>query len=213
MKTSGWYTAAVGFVLLGGSHAMAEPPRWMEWVMIEGCKRMSPLDLDDFVGELGARRDFDALRAIYNSSFPCSSFAAGEYARRLEADKVVAFCNSLPLRSANCPLLSANWRAAVYALRCHPRAKVIDYLRKLAESPSPDVRYLCYSVCMGERWGDLVEVARKDIDNYSEVNLPNLGEDELTIAQTARKYIQKITGEKLADPFEPHPPFGPALIQ
>jgi hypothetical protein len=146
---------------------------------------MSRTERAKYIRELGNASDFASLAMIYRSGLPDSSVAAAECVTRMDSAAAIRFCSGLPINSAN-------WRAAFWSLRWHPRDQVIQYITATAQSDIPEVRYMSYRVCMLARWKDLVSQASKDLNNKDAVYLPNLGEDEGTVADAARNYLRTV---------------------
>jgi hypothetical protein len=150
---------------------------------VEHCKGLSAVDTNKFLVKLANRKDFKALEAIYKEDFPYSHWAAGEACRVFETDKVVGFCKKFEINSPN-------WREAFLALDNHPKKKVIRYIKEVAKSKNPEVRFVCYKLCLNAGWNDLLKQAKGDVDKMDILPFPNQGRDEMTIGQVAKKYIR-----------------------
>src|SRR5262249_50997864 len=133
------------------------------------AKKLSESDLAKYLEELGKKRDFASLTAIYQSDIPNRGLAVGVYARYISSDKVVAFCTTFELRSWQ-------WRAAFWQLHRHPKKKVIGYIKQIATSSLPEARFLCYEICRDKKWNDLLENALRDVHNSSVITLINVNE-------------------------------------
>jgi hypothetical protein len=151
--------------------------------VVRRCEALSPVELHAFLGKLACQKDYQRLAAIYASDFPLHEWAAGEAARVMESDRVVEFCRKFEVGSAN-------WQAAFYSLHYQPKRKVIPYVKEMAKSRYPEIRYLCYRMCIVERWEELLQEAIKDKHNHHLLGLPNIGDDEATLGQVATKYIR-----------------------
>src|SRR5437016_1313274 len=67
--------------------------------VVQHCKALVPHHADvysHYLIKLAQDRDFEALKAIYDCDFTFSEWAAGETARILDSQKVVAFCQQFP---------------------------------------------------------------------------------------------------------------------
>lgn len=156
--------------------------------IVEHCKNLRPLELYVYLKELGDRNDLASLTAVSRANFPGNSMAVEQIVRILETDKVVGYCRSLEVDSPH-------WQQAVLVLDYHPKQAVIGYIREMATSPIPIVRYYCYRVCMRAGWDDLVNYAELDLNNTSYVGfVPNQSDDEVTICQVAQKYLRSLEG-------------------
>jgi hypothetical protein len=198
-KTEGWqmrtkWQASVILCLLiccncyseepSGPHARAA--RRAE--IIHRARDLSVVELAEYVHRLGKEKDLYALRVIFESNLQSRSFAACEFTRLLQPEKAVAFCASLPLDSDN-------WRAALVGLSFHPHKIVIGYYLQLATSSIPTVRYCCYQSCLRAGWGDLIDVARNDITDDTEITSSN-GVPGQTLGKVARMYVKKFAGKR-----------------
>jgi hypothetical protein len=147
---------------------------------VEYAKTLSEQKLIRYINQLGKKKDFARLKAIYNCDFPNSQLAAKTYSRILESEKAIAFCTRLEIGSIN-------WRAAVFGLAYHPKDQVIGYLKQLATSSIAEARWCCYEVCLANKWNDLLTLAKADLNNKTKVEV--VGIFESTIGEVASKYI------------------------
>src|SRR5262245_49385863 len=110
------------------------------------AKQLKPEEFDRYVDELGRKKDFAALEALYRADFqlqpgykftPRSSYAAAVYCRNLDPERAVAFCTRLELGSSA-------WVAGAAGLLDHPRGQVVGYFKQVATTSDMRVRCLCY---------------------------------------------------------------------
>jgi hypothetical protein len=192
----------LGALFVNGSHCRHSlsvygvpeptPPRSKEngHDLVDYCKSLCPNKADSYrkyIIKLADKNDFQALRAIYNSDFTFSSWAAGEAARVMNSSKVVEFCQQFELGSAN-------WQEALMALRYHPKKHVISYVKKCATQGDPLVRYFCYKLCLNTGWDDLAEKAKEDLHSDAGLGFPNLPDQSL--ANWAKFYLEKCAASK-----------------
>jgi hypothetical protein len=156
--------------------------------IVEYCKKLNYSDYYAFVNKLGNKRDFAALESIFKSKdpdIPDRSYAVTVYALKLGHDKIIAFCKQFKEGSGD-------WEAAFYVLDNYPKKDVISYIKRLAKSPDPWIRGLCYRVCDKAKWDDLLELARKDESNKTFFPQLRLGE---TLGDVAARYIKNCKKE------------------
>jgi hypothetical protein len=144
---------------------------------------LSSREMITYAKDLADRKDFKSLRAIALADCKNSFIAARSLSEALPSTEAVAFCASLPINSMG-------WRGAMYGLRKHPKEQVIGYIKQLATSSLPDVRWCCYDVCQAESWDDLLENARNDLGNRARLNVPKLFVS--TIGEAANLYIEML---------------------
>jgi hypothetical protein len=96
-----------------------------------------------------------ALEAIHEAGLPLTRYAITVAARKLDDEKVVAYCTTFPLGSED-------WRAAFAGLDAHPKKAVIGYILLMADSYYTEVRAQCYDLCRRLNWDDLKEAAAID---------------------------------------------------
>jgi hypothetical protein len=172
-----------GGFLTGPEAGRVYDPRLERLVASAGS--MCRIELNALLQRLGRERDFNGLRAIYESDVPEADVAAGEYARRLSPEEAVRFCSSFPVDSWN-------WRSAFYALRDHPKPVVLPYVLEMSRSPKVHVRYYCYRLCIRAGWDELAPVAAQDLKNETSLKLPCLAEYERTIGDVAEQYLKSL---------------------
>jgi hypothetical protein len=126
--------------------------------ILAACEKMSDVEYYAFVERLGKNKDFESLAAIYQSTVYNHEYAANVATENMPHDKAVAFCSKFEP-------FSQNWKAAFRALKSHPKEAVIAYVKKLGMSSNPYIRVQCYELCMRAGWDDLVEAAKRDLNN------------------------------------------------
>jgi hypothetical protein len=152
--------------------------------VVEYAKKLTTKQLFEYIEELGRKKDYVSLLAILNANFVESEIAAEKYCEILDSEKAIVFCSNLDLGSIK-------WRAALVGLSNHPKKKVIGYIKQIATSSIPEVRWRCYTVCGRKKWDDLVEQAKTDLGNKSRIEIPKIFES--TIGQVARRYIEGVS--------------------
>src|SRR5205823_1353683 len=108
--------------------------------IVRRCKELSSQDRDQYIRDLGTRKNFRALEAIYKAGFFRCEFAATHAALAMDDDKVVGFCTKFELGSDN-------WQAIFIVLNTHRKAEVIGYVKQIVMSADPRIRAQCYMLC------------------------------------------------------------------
>jgi hypothetical protein len=149
------------------------------------ARSLTPERFLDYIKALGRKKDLSTLAAIARSDLADRDLAAATYVLKADTDSALLFCISLDLKS-NC------WEAAFWNLKSHPRAKVIGYIKQVCSSRRREVRYLCYTICAEKRWDDIVDEARRDLNDSGGLGLRNVGLEE-TLGGAAKQYLDAVT--------------------
>jgi len=183
-------TLVLCVVVSPSTSGVPDPNKTSVKKVVSHAKTLSKEALTKFLEKLAEMKDFDSLAAICQSDLPNRGLAVRVYARCISSDKVIAFC-------ANFPLESYEWRAAFWELQRHPKKKVIGYIKQIATSSNPEVRYLCYELCDQQEWGELEEYAKKDSRNKSWIFLNNVTE---TLGERASRYLDHCKERRTGNP-------------
>lgn len=100
----------------------------------------------------------------------------------LESKEAVLFCMQWKPGSEE-------WEAATWGLTTRRRANVCPYLKQMCRKGSPAVRRWCYAICCKAGWQELVEYAKKDINDKTQM-ADAIG---VTLGFEARQYIKIVT--------------------
>lgn len=173
-----WGLWALFFLSPNG--AIGDPQVTRADSVVEHAKNLTLQELVKYVNELGDQKNYGALKAIYLARFPQCEIAARKYCEILDDNSAVAFCASLELDSLP-------WRAAMFGLERHPKIKVIGYVKQVATSSLPSVRWCCYEVCRVAEWDDLMQQATQDLGRNEKLRVPMLFES--TIGEVAQRYV------------------------
>jgi hypothetical protein len=149
--------------------------------LIDHCRQLSPGEYIDFINQLGRNKELQSLHVIAWSDLPNSRYAVGVLATEIDDGKAVAFCKQFQTGSPR-------WRAAFWNLDAHRKDVVIDYVREMSKSADPEIRYICYQVCIKAKWGDLLRQAKNDLGSPTAIIQPGtiLGE---TLGRVAALYV------------------------
>jgi hypothetical protein len=152
--------------------------------VVQHCKDLSLAETYAYIDGLGKAKRFHDLAAIYNSGEVSDApYAATVHVRELDTEKAIALFNQFRFGSPN-------YHGALSGLAAHPRAAVIGYFKKAASSSDPMVRAKCYRICMAENWGELVDLAKDDLD----CTLPLIGggwQPGDTLGSVAQSYLKR----------------------
>jgi len=165
----------------GSAVVQAEPPKRDLSAIIEQCRGRGYDELSKVAHALGQQRDFEALKAIFNSDLPDGYCAAGEYCKLLDDEKAVWFCTQWELGSLH-------WEDAFYFLKDHRKEAVIGYIKQVARSSSPEARAACYNLCNAAGWPDLSNEAKKDAESKE----PLYGIPWRTLGKIASAYSELV---------------------
>jgi HEAT repeat protein len=142
--------------------------------------------LREYIDSLAARKDWKGLLAIADADINGSEDALGVYCRQLDAARAIALCKGYRHQSWK-------WEIAFASLQAHPRKLVISYVKQVADSPSAAVRCHCYSLCKAAGWDDLVDEARRDLENPEPfVTISPSPSGPLAVGDVAKEYIQSL---------------------
>ena len=151
--------------------------------VVSYCQQLSPLEACEYINSLAADGRLKELKAIYQSDFVFSHWAAGATARILPATEAVAFCRCFSLGSRH-------WKEAICSLYVHPKGEVLPYLLEMIRSDDAQVRACCYILCLKASWFDLIAFAEADKNVNEELDFLNRPSDELTLGALASKYLR-----------------------
>jgi hypothetical protein len=155
--------------------------------IVEAFGKLDARDVGPFIDDLVARRRVRDLEAIARSQTPFHWCAAAGLVKLLDADQAISYCTSLELDSMN-------WQTAFLVLGSHPKDKVIGYVKQLATSADPGVRYWCYKLCRLAKWPDLLGAAQRDLKTTDPVgsvaNVPWSAARVPTLDKEAAAYIE-----------------------
>jgi hypothetical protein len=160
--------------------------------LLAKCEKMKLWEYERFVDELGKKRDFASLSVLYNSTRVPQEPAVGVACQIVADEKAVGFCCQFDIDSSN-------WRSAFCSLGAHPTKAVRDYVKRVANTGDRYRLVLCYDLCEGAGWDDLLEAARRDATDETEMvslwlNAP-IGLKE-TLGRHARSYIAAIKAKR-----------------
>jgi hypothetical protein len=134
------------------------------------------------VRELARARDIVGLQEICNADIDASTEAVYELIALVDSAEAIALCKRLEKNDRL-------WIAAYDAITAREKKGIITYVKEVARSSDPWRRSLSYILCKRARWPDLVDLAKKDVDDQTKISFPNQPEDEKTLGQIAKKYI------------------------
>ena len=116
---------------------------------------MTSSQQEDLIVQLGIRKDFETLRAIYTLDLPRAAYAITITTAQLPGSEVLKHCQQFQVGTWK-------WQAAMLGLSLHNKEIVVPYLRMLARSRDPSVRAHAYFICGRAGWEDLAEFATRD---------------------------------------------------
>lgn len=152
--------------------------------VVQYCRSLTISECYTFIDQLGVKKDFSALEAIYKSSVPGSTYALTVIAMRIDSSKIVSLC-------AQFPIGSSNWKRVFYVMDNHPKCKVIHYIHLAAQSTDPEIRASCYRLCQKAGWDDLVLSANRDRNCQLRIFIPGSPFPD-TVASVALSYLGSI---------------------
>jgi hypothetical protein len=157
--------------------ATAIPP--LKVKSLEECEELSechPLEFCDYVQELGKQNNLAALEQLCEAGF---GYARTVYIETLDAKAAVRYCMRFPAGSSQ-------WVYASWGLDAHQKSAVIGYIKDVCRKGDGPVRAECYSLCLKAGWDDLLESAKRDVDDMTPMS-DAIGR---TVGSRARQYIK-----------------------
>ena len=176
--------SVVVFVLVSGC-CQSPQPAVKVGAELPDFARMNILETDEVLQQMKDRGDLDGLIALARSDIQCAGWAAADAVSLMPFPRAVAFCNSFGVGTPR-------WASAFYGLSNHRREDVSGYLQELITRPDPSVRFHCYRLCESMGWDDLLAYAVNDLQSRAAVGVANQLEDEQTVGDVARKYLNSL---------------------
>jgi hypothetical protein len=144
----------------------------------------------ELINRLAEAKDAAALRRIIDADLGCSSWAVFHYAGLLDTKEALALCRRYEP-------LSSNWVSAFTSLGWRKKSDVIEYVKEVANSDHPYLRYYCYLVCEAQGWGELLELARQDLGSMIPLYLQGAKIGSV-LGSTAYRYVRSVVGDEAA---------------
>lgn len=151
-----------------------EPPTRVK--TLAECKKLSREEYEKYIEQLGNERNLKALEELCSANY---GYAITVYTQILDAKRAIRFCTSFPVGSYQ-------WENAFWGLSSHRKTAVIKYVKSVCLTKDPWARGSCYSLCLKAGWDDLIENAKRDVDNETPM-LEAIGD---TLGRRARRYLE-----------------------